>query len=106
MKRYLVILTESAVEDMEELYDYISGDLQAPESAAAIYNRIANAIESLELFPARYRIMVSEPERSLAIRKMPVGNYSVCYRITGDSVNVIGIFYGASDTRPRLQKRL
>ena len=37
---------------MEEIYHYIAIQLQAPENAMGQYNRIAEAIEGLRVFPA------------------------------------------------------
>ena len=39
--------------DMEALYDYIARTLLAPENAMGQYNRIADAILTLESFPDR-----------------------------------------------------
>lgn len=47
MKQYAVQITDKALEDMEEIYTYIAGQLQAPENAMGQYNRIAKAIEGL-----------------------------------------------------------
>ncbi len=44
MKRYQVQITDKALSDMEEIYDYIAKKLQAPDAAIGQYNRIANAI--------------------------------------------------------------
>lgn len=59
MKRYIVQITDKALADMEEIYDYIAIRLQAPENALGQYNRIADAIEKLDVFPERVRVMES-----------------------------------------------
>jgi toxin ParE1/3/4 len=46
--------------------------LQAPEAAMRQYNRIADAIESLDTFPQRVKLMETEEERKLGLREMPV----------------------------------
>ncbi len=53
MKQYTVKITDRALADMEEIYNYIATQLQAPENAMGQYNRIAEAIESLNTFPER-----------------------------------------------------
>lgn len=65
MKQYKVQITDKALADMEEIYTYIAEQLQAPENAMGQYNRIAKAIEELDVFPERVRLMESEPEHSL-----------------------------------------
>lgn len=40
MKQYTVQITENALADMEEIYNYIAIQLKAPENAMGQYNRI------------------------------------------------------------------
>ena len=61
------------------------------------YNRIADEILKLDVFPERFRIMDSEPERLKGIRRMLVDNYSVFYVIRDDRVIVTDVLYSASD---------
>ena len=42
MKQYKVQITDKALADMEEIYNYIAIQLQAPENAIGQYNRIEN----------------------------------------------------------------
>ena len=64
MKHYTVEITNEALADMEQLYNHIAYVLQAPENAMDQYNRIADAILTLDTMAERIRIMESEPERS------------------------------------------
>ena len=50
MKHYTIQITDKALADMEEIYNYIAIQLQAPENAMGQYNRIAEAIEGLCCF--------------------------------------------------------
>lgn len=102
MKQYTVEVTEGALADMEGLYHYIAYDLLAPENAISQYNRIADAILELDIFPERCRIMDSEPEHSKEIRRMLVDNYSVFYVIKESRVIVTNVLYSASDIESRL----
>ncbi len=103
MKEYNVKITDEALADMEQLYNHIAYALRAPENAMSQYNRIADAILKLNVFPERYRIMESEPEHSKEIRRMPVDNYSVFYTIKADTVFVTDVLYSASDIERRLK---
>ena len=51
MKHYTIQITDKALADMEEIYNYIAIQLQAPENAMGQYNRIAEAIEGYAFFP-------------------------------------------------------
>lgn len=103
MKQYTVEITEEALADMEELYNYIAYSLKAPENAMAQYNRISDEILKLDLMPERFRIIESEPEHANGYRRMLVDNYSVFYVIKEDRVIVTSVLYSASDIGKRLK---
>ena len=50
---------------MEEIYNYIAMQLQAPENAMGQYNRIVEAIEGLNVFPERIKLMESKPDNGV-----------------------------------------
>lgn len=79
MKHYTVEITNEALADMEQLYNHIAYILQAPENAMDQYNRIADAILTLDTMAERICIMESEPERSKEMRRLLVDNYSVFF---------------------------
>ena len=103
MKQYTVEITNEALADMEHLYNHIAYILQVPENAMNQYNRIADAILTLDTMAERIRIMESEPERSKEMRRLLVDNYSVFFVIQGDKVIVIDVLYSASDIESRLK---
>ena len=73
---------------------------------AAQYNRIADEILTLDTFPERFRIMDSEPEKRMELRRMLVDNYSVFYTIRDERVIVTDVLYTASDIEARLRGEL
>ena len=77
MKHYIVEITDDALADMEQLYNHIAYVLLSPENAIGQYNRIADEILKLDMFPERFRIVDSKFGRSNGIRRMLVDNYSV-----------------------------
>ena len=103
MKQYTVEITDEALEDMDQLYNHIAYVLLAPENAIGQYNRIADEILKLDIFPERFRIMDSEPEHSKGVRRLLVDNYSVFYVIKEDKVIVTDVLYSASDIDSRLR---
>lgn len=92
MGQYRVQITDKRLEDMQEIYEYIVRQLCAPESAMKQYNRIADVIEKLCIFPERVKIMESENERRAGIRQLQVDNYSIFFIIKEMSVIVLGCF--------------
>lgn len=79
VKYYTVEITNEALDDMEQLYNHIADVLQVPENAMDQYNRIADAILTLDTMAERISIMESEPERSKEMRRLLVDNYSVFF---------------------------
>ena len=106
MKHYNVILSDKAALDMDDLYKYISEDLASPETAADQYDRIADAILTLEEMPGRVKIMDSEPACSRGLRNLIVNNYSALFIIKGDEVIIARVLYSASDISARLSEEL
>ncbi len=105
MGKYEVRIAEEALRDMTEIYRYIAVDLLAPENAIRQYNRLADAILSLELFPERYTLFETEPEHSHGMRKMVVDNYLICYIVDSEIVTVTDVLFGASNIHTRLLER-
>lgn len=103
MKQYTVEITDEALGDMDQLYNHIAYVLLAPENAIGQYNRIADEILKLDIFPERFRIMDSEPEHSKGVRRMLVDNHSVFYVIKEDKVIVTDVLYSAADIDGRLR---
>lgn len=81
---------------------------EAGFAATAIkqYERIAEAIESLSVFPERFQIMDIIPKLSKDVRQVIVDHYSALYTIEADTVTVLRVLYGASDLSAKLQGRL
>ena len=70
------------------------------------YNRIADEILTLDTFTERFRIMDSEPEKRMELRRMLVDNYSVFYTIREERVIETDVLYTASDIEARLRGEL
>ena len=104
MVKYRGDITDEALGDMELLYEYIAFKLLAPENAMEQYNRIADAILTLDSYPERFGLFEYEPEHSMGVHKMIVDNYVVCYVIDSGVVTVTNVLYGASDIHKRLKK--
>ena len=103
MKKYKVKISSLALRDMEEIYSYISENLGSPATAMKQYERIAEAIESLSVFPERFQIMEIVPKLSKDVRQVTVDHYSAIYTIDADTVTVIRVLYSVSDLSAKLQ---
>jgi len=104
MKHYEVLISDKALADMESIYDHIAGTLLEPAIAAKQYNRIVDAILTLEQMPERIRLMDSEPERSKGLRPLLVDKYTVFFVIKVGTVHVVRVLYSASDICAKLSE--
>jgi plasmid stabilization system protein ParE len=105
MKEYRVQITDAALADMEDLYQYIAIQLEAPQYAMKQYNRIADAVLRLNSRPERYELCDAEPWRSRGLHHMNIENYKVFFTIRDDTVIIMDILYAAEDLEPRLPDR-
>ena len=98
-KRYTVWYSLPAKTDLKAIYRYIAVNLKARATAKGQTDRIRKEIKDLTLFPEKFPAVDWEPWSSKNVRKMPVDNFIVYYRVThGDqSVEVVRIFYGGRD---------
>lgn len=98
-KRYKVWYSLPAKTDLKAIYRYIAVDLKARSTAKGQTDRIRKEIKGLNLFPEKFPVVDWEPWSSENVRKMPVDNFIVYYRVTHEdqSVEVIRIFYGGRD---------
>ena len=103
--KYTVDITDAALQDMDEIYDYIYFTFRSPDTAAAQYDRIADEILSLEEMPLRFGIPQFEPCISAQLHRMLVDNFSVFYLVRGETVIVTDVLYRASDLEARLGAR-
>ena len=104
MREYSVKITEKALRDMNGIYEYIAVNLQSPENAMGMYNRIADRVLGLGFFPEKFRLVDFEPERLQGLRRMLVDNYSVFYVFKEEVVMVTRVLYSASDIEKRLKE--
>ena len=103
---FAVFLTNDAVRDLHELYDYIALH-DAPQKADYGLGQIENAFSRLSKFPERG----AQPKelRALGIleyREIFFKPYSIIYRVMDKNVYVLLIADGRRDMQTLLQRRL
>jgi len=75
---YNVQYLRRAIQNLQEIYDYISED--SISAADKVIDEIDGKVADLEQMPAKYPVYPDKP----AYRRMPVGNYLVFYKIFED----------------------
>ena len=104
MKFYRVRLARKALTDLELLYDYIADQLQSPEAAMRLYDKITEGIRSLKLFPERCTLLPEIRGCPVTMRHLLIEKYAIVYTVTENTVLVLRIIYGASDFIQKLQE--
>lgn len=97
MKQYTVKITNKALSDMEDIYDYIADVLCSPATAMNQYDRISKRVLDLETIAETVKLFDTEPERTLGLRKILADNYTVVYVVRNDVANVIRVLYSRRD---------
>ena len=101
-----VYYTDDALQDLQDIYDYISGVLLEPVIAEKQTNRIMDAADSLNHMPLRYRLYDYAPWRSKGLRILQVENYLIFYlpEESPGTVAIVRIMYGGRDVKRHLGK--
>lgn len=104
--KYQVFYTESAKNDLKNIYRYISENLSEPQIAAKQVQRIMGEIHDLDEMPLRYKLYDDEPWHSQGLRSFHVNNYLVFYFADENigTVKVVRIIFGGRDLNKQLSE--
>lgn len=80
-----------AIYDMVDLLKYISVDLQSPNAADNLLNRIISAISLLECTPNIGVYVQFKPYKLAGVRRLIVNDYIVFYKILNDEIHILRI---------------
>ena len=99
MDEYAVIITPDAEVELNELDDYITFELLAPDTADKYIAFIRHELASLSYMPRRYKLYEVEPWYSRGVRQMIVRNFSAFYTVLEDynEVYIQNIIYNKRD---------
>lgn len=100
MEKYAVVITPEAEADMENLWGYITYELEAPDRAFKIVDDLYVEIAKLDTMPKRFRVIPREPWKSRGVRFMFVDNYRVHYLVDEEKkgVTVFAVMYSRADS--------
>ena len=105
-KRYEVLLTQGAEQDLESIYDYIA-EFDNKANANDVLDRLMEVVEGLARFPERG----SYPKELAALgikeyRQTQFKPYRLIYRVMGRQVVIYLIVDGRRDMQSLLANRL
>ena len=94
-KKYEIVLTNMAKEDLEKIYNYIFDNLKEPNTADKLMHKIEKEIFMLENSPYICMEVHIKP-RNKMYRRLIVENYIVLYRVIEEKKQVVifHILYG------------
>lgn len=105
MKRYKIIVSPLAFEQLQDTVRYIRDTFMAPDTALHWLDRMENAIETLSTMPLRNRAIPEEPWHSEGVRRMLESNFFIYYWVNeaADSVHILSVIYARRDQLPLLR---
>jgi toxin ParE1/3/4 len=87
----------AAVQDLEEIGDYIANTLKSPIAALNTLNKIQDAVDKLAHFPFIGSLLSNVVKMETDYRFLVCENYIVFYRTYTDSVFISRVLYGKRD---------
>src|SRR5437868_404079 len=94
-QRYGVRVLPRASNDIVEICTYIEQD--SPRNAALVAQDLLDAIDSLEVFPNRYKVHENRKDPAKTVHAMPVPPFIVYYRVVerNEAVEVLTVRHGS-----------
>lgn len=104
--QYTIKITSQAQEQLREILHYIAFELEAPDAAVQMLDKLQKDIASLSYFPNRIALTEEEPWHSMGIHRMPVKNYLVYFWINEaeKKVQVTAILFNRRNQNEQLIK--
>ncbi|HTE01383.1 MAG TPA: type II toxin-antitoxin system RelE/ParE family toxin [Mucilaginibacter sp.] len=92
MEQVIIVITESAYEDLEDIENYISQD--SPTIARKFISRIFDKINQLYTYPKSGKAV---PEiMDTTIRELLINKYRIVYQLTeGSKISILRIIHGS-----------
>lgn len=96
---YKVVETELAVQDLNEILEYIAFSLANPTAASAFADEVEKCYADLERMPLMYERCQDAQLRALGYRKAVIKNYLLIYKVneTEKNVYILRFFYGGQN---------
>lgn len=92
--KYYIEYSEESKQDLIEIKKYIKNNLQEPQTAENLINKIRREINNLKSNPNIHAIIDDDIIINLEIRKLIIDNYIVFYRIKNENIQIVRIMYG------------
>ncbi len=96
IEKYEVEFTDDCIEEMDEIYNYISKELVANTAAKKLINQVKQDVLALEISPMLYMKIDKKDKFEREYRRMVVKNYVILYTIDEENkkVYISHMYYG------------
>lgn len=96
---YTVKVTSQAEAQIQEILSYINHELKSPDATLHLLDALEASFLSLSQLPQRVALVNEEPWHTNGIRRLPVKNFLVYFRIDEDDmkVQIIAVIYAKRD---------
>jgi toxin ParE1/3/4 len=96
-QKHKIFYSPEAVNDLDEIFDYIRDDLQNPSAAHRVVMDIIEAIEKLRDFPEMGSVLYSITGVEQDYRHLLCGRYLAFYRFTHEGIFIDRVLYSRRD---------
>lgn len=87
-KIYKIILSPIFINEVEDIFFYISKKLHEYDAAKSLLNRINSKIQLLKIYPNMYAKLKDKHKLDKIHRKVTIGNYIMIYTVDEDKLQV------------------
>lgn len=107
-EKWKIVYSKTSRNDLFAINDYIKYDLQSPQSAKKITEKIMQTVADLDFMPLKYSLYQEEPWHSLGLRFVPVSHYIIYYHPVEKykEVQIIRILYSGQNAKRHLPSSL
>lgn len=108
MSDYNVMVSETAMEQLKQLSEYITFELQAPSVAENLLTELETSMATLDTFPNRIPLGRESICRKYGLHVMVVKNYLIYFSINDSlqTVHILAVLYGKSNQAEFLKSLL
>lgn len=105
MKKYTVAFSDEAINDLNNIYQYIYTDLSSPITAEKIYYQLKASINSLVIIRERIKILGTNKYLKVDIRRILSGKFSIFFIVdkANSSTIITNILYTSTITENKLK---
>lgn len=98
-KKYKVVITPTAYNEIDSIYNYITMNLYAEKAAKKLMNKVEEKVQKLKYSPKMYNEIRKIDELKKIYRRIVIDNYVILYTIdeNNNTVFVSHMYYGGTN---------